>query len=62
MTPGNHTLSNPSRNRSNAAIENAERIVFGKNRLLWVGVIAVMAPLIVLLVLQYRWLTVLVRN
>ena len=34
----------------------AERMVFGKNRLLWLGVIAVMAPLIVLLVLQYRWL------
>ena len=62
MTPGNHTLSNPSRNRSGAEIKNAERIVFGKNRLLWVGVIAVMAPLIVLLVLQYSWLTDLERN
>jgi len=62
MTPGNHTLSNLSRDRSSAEIENAERIVFGKNRLLWVGVIAVIAPLIVLLVLQYRWLTDLERH
>lgn len=62
MTPGNHSPSSPSRARSGPEVETAERIVFGKNRLLWVGVIAVMAPLIVLLVLQYRWLTDLERH
>ncbi len=37
-------------------------MIFGKNRLLWVGVIAVIAPLIVLLVLQYSWLSDLERH
>ena len=62
MTPANHSPSNPPRKRSGAEIDTVERIVFGKNRLLWVGVLAVMAPLIVLLVLQYSWLTDLERN
>jgi len=37
-------------------------MVFGRNRLLWLGVVAVLTPLIVLLVLQYRWLTDLEQN
>ena len=62
MTPGNHSESSSSRGRSSADIESAERMIFGKNRLLWVGVIAVIAPLIVLLVLQYSWLSDLERH
>lgn len=34
----------------------------GRNRLLWIGVAAVVVPLIVLMALQYRWLTDLERN
>ncbi len=62
MTPDKHSPSSPSRNRFGSENESVERIVFGKNRLLWVGAMAVMAPLIVLLVLQYRWLTDLEQN
>jgi signal transduction histidine kinase len=32
-------------------------MVFGTSRLLWIGVFVALAPLVVLLVLQYRWLT-----
>ncbi len=52
----------PIRNRSRAEITRIEQIVFGKNRLLWLGVIAVLAPLFVLLLLQYSWLTDLEEN
>ena len=62
MTPIKYPPPNPLRERSRAELTKIERIIFGKNRLLWVGLMAVLAPLIVLLVLQYSWLTDLQQN
>jgi signal transduction histidine kinase len=62
MTSGTHSPSDRLRNRSGAEIGRAEQRVFGRNRLLWMGLIAVLTPLIVLLVLQYRWLAELEEN
>ena len=56
MTTKNSPPSHPIRDRSRSELARIERIIFGKNRLLWLGVIAVLAPLFVLLVLQYSWL------
>jgi len=57
MHPDTHSVPQRSREPSRTDLAAVERMVFGKNRLLWVGVLAVLIPLIVLLVLQYRWLT-----
>lgn len=57
MHPDTHPVPQRSREPSRADLAAVERMVFGKNRLLWVGVLAVLIPLVVLLVLQYRWLT-----
>ena len=62
MTPKNYPPPPPIRDRSRSELTRIERTVFGKNRLLWLGVIAVLAPLFVLLLLQYSWLTDLERN
>jgi signal transduction histidine kinase len=62
MTPKNTPPSDPIRDRSRSELARIERIVFGKNRLLWLGVIAVLAPLFVLLVLQFSWLSDLEKN
>ncbi len=53
-----HSPSEPS----GTELAAVERMIFGKNRLLWIGLTAVMVPLVVLLVLQYRWLVELQRN
>ncbi len=62
MHPDTHPVPQRSRESSRTELAAVERMVFGKNRLLWVGVLAVMVPLVVLLVLQYRWLTDLQHN
>jgi len=62
MTPTHHSLSGPSRDPSRIGLLVAERLGLGRNRLLWIGLIAVVAPLIVLMVLQYRWLSDLESN
>jgi signal transduction histidine kinase len=62
MTPKNTPPSDPIRDRSRSELARIERIIFGKNRLLWLGVIAVLAPLFVLLVLQFSWLSDLEKN
>lgn len=62
MTPTKHTPSDPPRDPSNTGLPAAARLGLGRNRLLWIGVIAVLAPLIVLMVLQYRWLSDLESN
>ncbi len=62
MTPKNTPPSDPIRDRSRSELARIERIIFGKNRLLWLGVIAVLAPLFVLLVLQFSWLSDLEDN
>jgi len=62
MTPKNRPPSLPIRDRNRSELTRIERIIFGKNRLLWLGVIAVLAPLVVLLVLQFSWLTDLEKN
>ncbi len=62
MTPKNTPPSDPIRDRSRSEFARIERIIFGKNRLLWLGVIAVLAPLFVLLVLQFSWLSDLEDN
>ncbi len=62
MTPKNTPPSDPIRDRSRSELARIKRIIFGKNRLLWLGVIAVLAPLFVLLVLQFSWLSDLEDN
>jgi signal transduction histidine kinase len=62
MPRKNHRPLLPIQDRSRAEFARIDRIVFGKNRLLWLGVIAVLAPLFVLLLLQYSWLTDLEAN
>ena len=52
----------PANTPSSNDVAAVERMVFGKNRLLWIGVTAVMVPLAVLLGLQYRWLIELQRH
>jgi signal transduction histidine kinase len=47
---------------SDAELEAVERSVLGKRRTLWLGVAAVLLPLLVLLALQYWWLGDLERN
>ncbi len=55
----NHTDA-PARNRthdpSGARLSVVERVIFGRRRLLWTGIVVVSLPLLVLVVLQYRWL------
>jgi len=51
----NHAAQESSRDPSRIGLQFAQRLGLGRNRLLWIGVIAVLAPLVVLMVLQYRW-------
>jgi len=46
----------PDRSRD-AEVRSLERQLFGSGRALWLGVAAVVVALVVLVVLQYRWLT-----
>ncbi len=57
-----HSRTDPLRDRSMTGPSVVEQVGFVRNRLLWIGLVAVMAPLIVLMVLQYRWLTDLEKN
>lgn len=56
MNSDTHTVTQPTNTPSKTDVAAVGRMVFGKNRLLWIGVTAVMVPLAVLLGLQYRWL------
>ena len=49
-------------NVSDAELKAVERNVFGGRRILWAGLAAVLAPLAVLMSLQYWWLTELEHN
>jgi len=62
MNSDHYSSTGPSEEPDGAELAAVERMVFGKNRLLWIGLTAVMVPLLVLLVLQYRWLIELQRN
>jgi signal transduction histidine kinase len=55
-SPNKHSSELPN-GSSIAELSAVEYMLFGTSRLLWVGVAAVLLPLIVLLALQYRWLT-----
>lgn len=56
MNSDTHPVTQPTSLPSSTDVAAVERMVFGRNRLLWIGVTAVMVPLAVLLGLQYRWL------
>jgi len=62
MIPANQPPPDPSRDPSRIGLAVAKRLGLGRNRLLWAGVVAVVAPLIVLMVLQVRWLIDLEQN
>jgi signal transduction histidine kinase len=62
MNSDAHPATQPTTPPSSTDVAAVERMVFGKNRLLWIGVTAVMVPLAVLLGLQYRWLIELQRH
>jgi len=62
MNDDHHTAAETKRTPSRRELATVERVIFGRNRLFWVGVLAVVVPLAVLLGLQYRWLTDLQHN
>jgi len=62
MNTDDYSTTHSPRKPSGTELAAVERMIFGKNRLLWIGLTAVMVPLVVLLVLQYRWLVELQRN
>jgi signal transduction histidine kinase len=53
---------NRNSNFTESELRAVERSVFGGRRVLWAGLAAVLLPLVVLLALQYWWLTDLERN
>ncbi|MEE4273772.1 MAG: HAMP domain-containing sensor histidine kinase [Thermoanaerobaculales bacterium] len=62
MNDDHHTAPETKRETSQGELAVVERVIFGRNRLFWVGVLAVLIPLAVLLGLQYSWLTDLQHN
>jgi signal transduction histidine kinase len=56
MNDTDPSARNRTRDPSGASLSVVERLIFGRRRLLWTGVVAVSLPLLVLVVLQYRWL------
>jgi signal transduction histidine kinase len=54
--------SNNDTGVSSEELKAVERSVFGRRRTLWLGVLAVLVPLAILLALQYWWLTELEHN
>jgi len=57
MAPKNTTSPDVPNGNSMAEMSAVEYMLFGSSRLLWIGVGAVLIPLVLLLTLQYRWLT-----
>jgi signal transduction histidine kinase len=62
MNTDRHTPMNGKRTHSSVELAAVEGMVSGKYRLLRIGLVAVLVPLAVLLVLQFRWLIELQRN